>query len=490
MNINFSLEKIKSDIRGSIRNYNEQTPNRIPVDKHTPSSHRLRYILISLAKYSFFATLLLLPWRWRLVLSARPNGTLYTDYTDFLLFLPDMTLMITLLAWGLTKWIDRARLQPGPTYIWLPLAGLTIAGLFSVVASMDRALSLYHFIRLSALFLLFLYIVSEQISIMVIGIAVGAQGMLQAMTAIAQSVVQRSVGLQFLGEHALDPLQAGISVVSDGSTRFLRAYGLTDHPNILGGCLAFGLIVLLMVFLHNETKHGWIFAIPFALMSLALLLTFSRAAWLAFLAGAGLVAVMEARARRGRNVGKVVWLALETALVLLPFIFVNMKYLGVRLNFGNSFENIPFENQSINERPILNESANQIFVKHLLTGVGLGASPIAMREEFPDFPTYYQPPHFTLLVAALETGIFGGLFYFLLMTLPWVVLLRRRNSWTDPGVIGAAGLLLSVTVVGFFDYYTWLSTAGRGWQWLAWGLFASAMKPVTPTRESLEGGQA
>ena len=459
------------------------------MDKNFPLSLRYHHILIRLAKYSFLGTLVFLPWRWRLVLSARPNGTLYTDYTDFLLFLPDMTLMITLLACGLSKWMDRTRLRPGPTYIWLPLAGLTLAGFLSIFDSMDRALSLYHFVRLIALFLLFLYVVSEQISIMVIVIAVGVQGMLQAMVAIAQSVLQRSVGLQLLGEHALDPLWAGVSVVSDGSARFLRAYGLTDHPNILGGCLAFGLIVLLAAFFHSA-KRKWFFAIPFALMSLALLLTFSRSAWLACLAGAGLVVGMEAWTRRGKNLGAVVRLALGTFLVLLPFIFMNAKYFGIRLNFGNSFADVPFENQSWNERPILNESANQILVKHPLTGVGLGASPIAMREEFPDFPTYYQPPHFTLLAAALETGIFGGLFYFLLMTLPWVVLLRHRNSWTDPGVIAAAGVLLSVTVVGFFDYYTWLSTAGRGWQWLAWGLFAVAMKSAARTRENLEGGQS
>lgn len=462
-------------MRGSIRNYNEQIPNRIPVDKYTPSFHRNRHILISLAKYSFLATLVLIPWRWRLVLSARPNGTLYTDYTDFLLFLPDITLAITLLAWGLAKWMGRASLRFGPAYLWLPLAGLTFAGLFSVPASLDRALSLYHVIRLGMLFLFYLYIVNERVSLWMIAGAVGVQGALQAIIAIAQSVLQRSVGLQVLGEHALDPLWAGVSVVSDGSTRFLRAYGLTDHPNILGGCLAFGLIVLLAAFFHAEAKQKWLIAIPFALMSLALLLTFSRAGWLAFLAGSGLVVVMEAWVRRGRHLGAVVRLALGTFLLLLPFIILNAKFFGVRLNFGNSFENVPFENQSWNERPILNESANQIFVKHPLTGVGLGASPIAMREEFPEFPTYYQPPHFTLLAAALETGIFGALFYFLLIALPWAVLLRRKSLWTEPNMIGAAGLLLAVTLVGFFDYYTWLLTAGRYWQWLAWGLFAAEM---------------
>ena len=107
-----------------------------------------------------------------------------------------------------------------------------------------------------------------------------------------------------------------------------------------------------------------------------------------------------------------------------------------------------------------------------MTGIGLGASPVAMKNEFPEFPTYYQPPHFTLLVAALETGLFGAAFYFLLFILPWLVFLRRRKLWSNMNALGAAGLLLAVTVVGFFDYYTWFSTAGRLWQWLAWGLAA------------------
>jgi hypothetical protein len=76
----------------------------------------------------------------------------------------------------------------------------------------------------------------------------------------------------------------------------------------------------------------------------------------------------------------------------------------------------------------------------------------------------------------METGFFGATFYFLLMILPWLALLRRRDLWTNPQLIGAAGMLLAVTVVGFFDYYTWLTTPGRIWQWLAWGMFAAAMQ--------------
>ena len=48
----------------------------------------------------------------------------------------------------------------------------------------------------------------------------------------------------WLGELVLDPRQNGVSVVAtSGTERLLRAYGLTDHPNILGGLLVFGLLL-------------------------------------------------------------------------------------------------------------------------------------------------------------------------------------------------------------------------------------------------------
>jgi O-antigen ligase len=307
---------------------------------------------------------------------------------------------------------------------------------------------------------------------------VAVQGLIQSIVAIGQSLTQRSLGLQAWGEYALDPAWAGVSIVSNGAQRFLRAYGLADHPNILGGCLAFGMVVLLGVILYGEKKYRGLGVLTFVLISAALFFTFSRAAWLAFLAGSGLMAGVEAWLKRGDNVRAMIRLAVGAFVVLVPLTVAYQGYLGARLNIGNSFEAIRAEAQSINERVYLNDSANRIFIKHPLTGVGLSASPVAMKNEFPEFPTHYQPPHFTLLVVALETGIFGAVFYFLLMILPWVILLRRRNVWSDPNVIGAACLLLAVTVVGFFDYYTWFSTAGRLWQWLAWGLVAAALSPL------------
>jgi hypothetical protein len=447
------------------------------VDTTLDQKRALPRIAGRIAQTAFYATLVVLPFRWRVVLLARPNDPIYKDYTDFLLFLPDITLLLTLLAWSYATSVERKPVRLGPAYMWIPLAGLSFAGLFSVIFSVDRALSLYHAIRFGLLFVFYLYVVNRRVSVLEIGFVIGVQGVIQSIVAIGQSLSQRSLGLQEFGEYNLDPIWSGVSIVSDGATRFLRAYGLTDHPNILGGCLAFGMLAVLSVFLYGEGKiFRWIAAVMFLTMSLGLLVTFSRAAWLAFFAGSALIVGMEALARRLQNVKAVAWLSLGTVLLLVPFILSNKNYLAARLNAGDSFEGVRAEAQSVDERAFLNQTANRIFSRHPLTGVGLAASPVSMKIEFPEFPTYYQPPHFTLLVAAVETGIVGAAFYFLLNLLPCVVFLRRRDLWTRPEAIGAAGLFVALIVVGFFDYYTWFSSAGRLWQWLAWGLFPVAME--------------
>jgi len=455
---------------------------KIPTSPYNPH-HRLEKI----ARLAFYATLILAPFRLRTVLLSRPNDDIYRDYTDFLLFLPDVAMLVTLFAWGLARRFEIKTLRLGPAYVWIPLVGLTLAALLSSISSVDSALSFYHSIRLCALFLVYLYVVNEQTSTFLISLAAGLQGALQSVVGIAQSLTQRSVGLQALGEYSLDPAWSGVSIVSDGTSRFLRAYGLTDHPNILGGCLAFSLLILLTAYLRSEGKHLFVTGFAFALLSLALLMTFSRSAWLALSAGAIFIIVLEVKARGWASLKSVAPLFVLTALVLIPFVVMNSTYFAVRLNLGDEFENVRTEEQAVDERAYLNQIANKIFTKFPLTGVGMSASPVAIKSGYGDFPTNYQPPHFALLAVALETGFFGSIFYFLLMFLPWVAFSRRADLRVNPRAIGVMGLLLALTVVGFFDYYIWFSTPGRLWQWLAWGLFATAIESPSPREASPKG---
>ncbi|HNQ95053.1 MAG TPA: O-antigen ligase family protein [Anaerolineales bacterium] len=444
-----------------------------------------------LARSAFYATLILAPVRLRIVLQSRPSEAIYSDYTDFLLFLPDIALLVMLIAWRFAKRFNTKHFRFGPAFVWIPLAGLTASALISVASSADSALSLYHAIRLCLLFLFYLFIVNEQFSVFSIALAVGLQGALQTVIAIPQSILQRSLGLQAIGEYLLDPAWSGVSIISDGATRFLRAYGLSDHPNILGGCLAFSLLVLLTVYLRGERKNSLLLGIVFALLSLALLMTFSRSAWLAFAAGSVFIVWFEAKARGWAFFKPLALLFVCTVIVLIPFIVANSNYFGARFNAGGSFEAVRSERGAVEERLFLMASANHIFSKHPLTGVGMSASPLALRDEVPQLPeTFnYQPPHFVLLTVGLETGMFGAIFYFLLMILPWVAFSRRADLRKNPHVIGAMGLLLAVTIVGFFDYYTWFSTPGRIWQWLAWGLVAVAIESPLRAERTLSERQ-
>ena len=427
------------------------------------------------ARAAFFLVLVLMPFRAHFTLLKRPTLPVYGDYTDFQLYASDIAVLFVLLFWSLSLLAGRRRVRLGSPYVWLPLAGLTVAALLSVLAGIDRVLSLYQSARLGLLFLFYLYICNEMRSPDSILIPTALQVAVQAPVAIAQFLAQRSIGLHRLGELALDPGQNGASIVWSESGRMLRAYGLSDHPNILGGSLAFGLLLLLVAFLHGGEKIRWPAALVFTPGAVALLLTFSRSAWLAFLASALLLALLEVLSRRSARLLEMGGLALASALLLLPFIWANLPLLGVRLGAGQSFSSVPAEQQSLGEREMLARIFSSIFSEHALTGVGLGASPLALRQEVPDLSTNYQPPPLTLLAAAVETGIVGSTFYFLLGFLPWIGFLgRRRVLAADPVLLVAPILLLAVTVVGFFDYYTWSFVPGRLWQWLAWGLASVA----------------
>lgn len=451
---------------------------RFPVDQNAVPSSRKLHLLETLAKCAFFLTLVLLPVRWRMVLSARPDPPVYGDYTDFLLFAPDIAMLGALALWGLTFLVQPRRIHAGRLHVWAPLLGLTLAGWFSLANSWDSSLSFYHAVRLSLLFLFFLLVVNQISSPVWVVVAAGLQVLSQSVVAIGQSLLQRDLGLQRIGEYELDPLWEGVSVLGGGGVRFLRAYGLSDHPNILGGCLAFGLLILLAAFLHQK-KRAWTWMILAAFVPgfAALLVTFSRSGWLAFFAGWTVVVGAEAIKRNTQALKRAVILAVICAIAAAPLVHRGLPFFFGRFDVVPSASaQISRDRGSILERAYLFDASNRLFVSNALTGVGLGVSPIALKEAYPVFSINYQPPHFTLLVSALEMGILGGAFYFLLSALPLLVFFVGRSRFLgNPQVVACLALLLAVTVVGLFDYYTWALVPGRLWQWTAWGLWSASL---------------
>jgi O-antigen ligase len=432
-------------------------------------------LLASGTRLCFATTVILIPVRYRIVLLTRSIPPLYSDYTDFLLFAADVAMLITLALWILSLILLPRKIVLGPRHIWIPLAGLTLAGWISTISSFDAQLAAYHAIRFFALFWFYVYIVNEIRSAGWVVIPIGIQIMIQSIVALAQFIAQRSVDLQKLGELYLNPAWPGVSVVVANGVRLLRAYGLSDHPNILGGCLAFGLLIMLAAYIHIPK--------PFPILSAlipafpALLVTFSRSAWLAFLGGLVFIIVVEILSHKWDSMRQLPWLALMCLFLLSPFLLAYARFFGARINADNSFNTPSVEQQSIGERFLLLNSTLPILVDHPIFGVGLGNAPIALKAYYPNFPVSYEPPHLTIIDAALETGLLGAVFYLALIFFPFVIFFRYRVSLlSNPMALTAIAILVSLTIVGFFDYYTWLLVPGRLWQWLAWGLWAVALK--------------
>jgi hypothetical protein len=440
-----------------------------------------------LARLALGATIVLIPFRYRWVLLARPLPPVYKDYTDVLLFASDVFLMATLVLWALSLALERRRLSAGPSFLSWPVAGLAGLGLASVAFSVDPRLSLYHSLRLLLLAGLYLYVVNEVKSLGPIMLPIAVQVFVQAAVGIGQVIQQRSLGLKALDELELDPAWNGVSIVWAEEIRSLRAYGLSDHPNILGGCFAFALLLITAWYLKAEAKWRAPAAGLFALGSLGLLLTFSRSAWLALGAGTLVMVALFLKTHQTDALRDLLALALAGLILIAPFAWQNAGYLGMRFNLSASFSPRTPENRSIAERETLNRAVNILFAERALEGVGLGALPVALRQGFPDFPIHYQPAHVVLLDVAAEVGILGALLYAIALLGPWLALgLNRSRLAFSPAFTGITGLLTAVTVVGLFDYYTWLLVPGRLWQWLAWGLWAAMYQSSLAPRPALQ----
>jgi O-antigen ligase len=124
-----------------------------------------------------------------------------------------------------------------------------------------------------------------------------ASGALQAGLGFAQFMAQHTFGLKRLGEVTMWPAWPGASIVTVEGERILRAYGLTQHPNLLGGVLVIGLLAAVGLALRPAGQaRGAAIALAGANFG-GLLLTFSRAAWLALSVGAVVMAGLLLRRR-------------------------------------------------------------------------------------------------------------------------------------------------------------------------------------------------
>jgi O-antigen ligase len=412
----------------------------------------------------------------RLVLEERPAPSgVARQFTDIAATWGEVAILATLAAWVVSLAAVPRPVRAGPRIVALPVLALLAWMWAGVPFSIDPPVSAWAALGWTMTVGLGLYVINE---VRGVGQLVGPVAVLlavQATVAIGQSVTQGSIGLGWLGERVLDPGADGASIVAglDG-TRWLRAHGLTAHPNVLGGLLAFGMLVLATwITTRRDAVRRSTTALAALLVvgisSAALVLSFSRSAWLAIAAGAlaGGALLWAWRARGPLRRWTIVLVV--AAGIAVP---VGASVGGLVVVRTTATAPVPTEVRSVEERLALAEAALAIVADRPVFGSGLGTQPLAFRLADPGFAFAYAPAHMVILDAAAETGLPGALAFLAAALAPaWLLLRGGRRS---PELAGASAVLLAVLVVGLFDHYPWTRGVGRTWMTLAFGLWIAA----------------
>jgi O-antigen ligase len=373
------------------------------------------------------------------------------------------------------------RLARNDKVVWVILSGLDLVIFISIFFAEDLILALYRY----GLFLLgiglFWLVVKVKYDKIKLAIAFFSALLIQSALAGWQFLAQNAFADKWLGLAAHSPGDLGASVIETFSAeglgeRWLRAYGSLDHPNVLGGVLSLGLIVLAYIYLRGyfkkdeikkeKIKNKKFFLFSFLIFILALLLTFSRSAWLALAAGLALFLIT--------FIFKKDWAALKRlglviilSAVLSGVIFINYQNLFFTRYQGIFFSNggaARLELKSVSERKMYFDDSLKLIKKNWLIGSGIGNYTKALAEKEKMRPWYQlEPVHNVFLLVWAETGIFGLIFFIAFLAALF------RQSAKSKNLLGLS-LLGALAIIMMFDHYFWSLRSGILFFWLATGI--------------------
>lgn len=292
-----------------------------------------------------------------------------------------------------------------------------------------------------------------------------------SLLAFGQVALQHDLGLRFLGEFPLDPARSGISIVQAEGMRWLRPYGLLPHPNMLGGFLVIALLAA-FAWVVNRRRVVWAVGVCLVLLGLwALLLTFSRSAWLGLAAGGFTALPLLIRGRLLQRVTRGRLIITIGAVLLVAGLFALLYYPFLASRAGVGSESI--ELRSVSDRSIYAAFAVRAIGERPVTGVGMGNFPwrASYYLQFTSFDLQGEPVHQVFLLAWAELGLVGLILTILALMLGIEAALRRE---VDPSRTALLAGVVALIVVGLFDHYPWtLPQFQAAW----WGMLAAAGAP-------------
>jgi len=221
-----------------------------------------------------------------------------------------------------------------------------------------------------------------------------------------------------------------------------RLRGLTTHYMTFGGWTLIVTLLLVADMAFSRQRRRLLWTVPIAVVcSAALLLSYTRNAWVGLAVGLLLVAA--------------VWR--PRAFLLYPFLAVLLLTLLPRPVIDRLVSIVDLRQPSNYDRLCMLVSAEQMVQDHPLFGVGLGMVkrryPVYRRDDAPRWSVPHL--HNNVLQIAAERGLFG------LTAYAWILLTFFRHTWralrragpdTFPALAGCFLAVAGITVAGLFEY--------------------------------------
>lgn len=373
------------------------------------------------------------------------------QYRSVVLSATDLLVVLTCVGWLGWRFGSgpQSRVARGTGFVLAALALLALAAAASVGSAVDRPIALGVAAQLAVLVLFFLA-ASELLAsfprrhvFIIASVTVVGQALLAGWQAAAQSTAP--AGRLFNGwatELAAHDQGASV-VILPIAGRWLRSYGSFPHPNILGGFLA---LSLALIAINDDPRLRRLRAVALVAGPIALLLTFSRAAWLAVLLGAttGLIATRGAQVALPRIRGR-----LAVALALALFALVVLVRVG---SLGSLAER-----NSIETRLFYDSVAWKVVARGI--PVGAGNLVLAQQHFLGASSAGSEPAHDVFLIALAELGPLGPAAWLsILGSLLFAAWLRRADPRARAGPLVAAAVLGPLLL---FDHYLWTQSTGR-----------------------------
>lgn len=381
------------------------------------------------------------------------------DYLSPTVFLTDLILIGMLATWVAPVLIrTRNVFMSGKSMrMLLGILSVTVLIAINIWGAVSPAVAIYKWIKVVEFVGLGFYILRTRPALRWVVGALSIGALYSSLLAVVQFALQHSVGgvFRWLGERTFASDTPGIaqfhvcSSFLSACTLVLRPYATFPHPNVLGGFLATTLPLMGFLFFTDATqKRRGITTLYFGLViilgGIALVLTFSRSAWIMTAVGLLALSVVYVVSGSQRNRRKL-------SLIIAPAVIVSIFIL-----LGVLFQP-SVTDESVVRRVELNNAALRMWQRSPFVGFGLGNFLVALPEyDVSRQINFLQPAHNIYLLVLSEVGLIG---FLICMILVWhgfgaFTLLRqdKKVAMNNPGIIRIIpfGCLL---LIGFVDHY-------------------------------------